>query len=82
MLFRSLLVNGFGGTPLMELYLMVNSARRILDGAGVKAVRFLTGSYVTSLEMAGCSLTLSLLDAEATRLWDAPLHTPALRWGV
>src|SRR6185503_20456572 len=57
-----LLVNGFGGTPLMELYLMVNSAKRILNGAGVKAVRFLTGSYVTSLEMAGCSLTLSLLD--------------------
>jgi len=77
-----LLVNGFGGTPLMELYLMVNSAKRILDGAGVKAVRFLTGSYVTSLEMAGCSLTLSLIDAETARLWDAPLHTPALRWGV
>jgi len=77
-----LLVNGFGGTPLMELYLMVNSAKKILDGAGIKAVRFLTGSYVTSLEMAGCSLTLSLLDAETTRLWDAPLHTPALRWGV
>jgi dihydroxyacetone kinase-like protein len=77
-----LLVNGFGGTPLMELYLMVNSAKRILDGAGVKAVRFLTGSYVTSLEMAGCSLTLSLLDDETTRLWDAPVHTPALRWGV
>jgi dihydroxyacetone kinase-like protein len=77
-----LLVNGFGGTPLMELYLMVNSARRVLDGAGVKLVRFLTGSYVTSLEMAGCSLTLSLLDAETTALWDAPLHTAALRWGA
>ncbi|MDQ0473574.1 dihydroxyacetone kinase subunit DhaK [Labrys wisconsinensis] len=77
-----LLVNGFGGTPLMELYLMVDSARRVLEGAGVKAVRFLTGSYVTSLEMAGCSLTLSLLDAETTALWDAPLHTPALRWGA
>jgi dihydroxyacetone kinase-like protein len=76
-----LLVNGFGATPLIELYLMVNSARRILDGAGIKAVRFLTGSYVTSLDMAGCSLTVTLLDDEATRLWDAPVHTAALRWG-
>ena len=57
-----LLVNGFGGTPLMELYLMVNSAKRILDGAGIKAARFLTGSYVTSLDMAGVSITVSLLD--------------------
>jgi phosphoenolpyruvate---glycerone phosphotransferase subunit DhaK len=77
-----LLVNGFGATPLMELYLMVNSARRILEGAGVKPVRFLTGNYVTSLDMAGASITVSLLEDEATRLWDAPLHTAALRWGV
>jgi dihydroxyacetone kinase-like protein len=77
-----LLVNGFGGTPLMELYLMVNAARRILDGAGVKAVRYLTGSYVTSLEMAGCSITVSEMDSETTALWDAPVHTPALRWGI
>jgi dihydroxyacetone kinase-like protein len=77
-----LLVNGFGGTPAMELYLMVNAARRILDGAGVKAVRYLTGSYVTSLEMAGCSITLTALDAEITGLWDAAVHTPALRWGM
>jgi phosphoenolpyruvate---glycerone phosphotransferase subunit DhaK len=76
-----LLVNGFGGTPLMELYLLVNSATRILSGAGVKVARFLTGNYVTSLEMAGASITLSLLDEEARRLWDAPVHTPALRWG-
>jgi dihydroxyacetone kinase-like protein len=77
-----LLVNGFGATPLIELYLMVNSAKRILDGAGVTAVRFLTGSYVTSLDMAGVSLTVSVLDSQAKTLWDAPVHTAALRWGV
>jgi dihydroxyacetone kinase-like protein len=77
-----LLVNGFGATPLIELYLMVNSAKRILDGAGVTAVRFLTGSYVTSLDMAGVSLTVSVLDSQAKTQWDAPVHTAALRWGV
>jgi phosphoenolpyruvate---glycerone phosphotransferase subunit DhaK len=77
-----LLVNGFGATPLIELYLMVNSAKRILDGARVKAARFLTGSYVTSLDMAGVSITLSVLDSRAKTLWDAPVHTAALRWGV
>ena len=77
-----LLVNGFGGTPAMELYLMYNAARRILDGKGIKAARSLVGSYVTSLEMAGCSLTVSALDGELTALWDAPVHTAALRWGV
>jgi len=77
-----LLVNGFGATPLIELYLMVNSARRILDGAGIKAVRFLTGSYVTSLDMAGVSITVSALDEQAKELWDAPVHTAALRWGA
>src|ERR1700675_4001894 len=70
-----LLVNGFGATPLIELYLMVNSAKRILDGAGVTVTRFLTGSYVTSLDMAGVSLTISVLDGEAKMLWDAPVHT-------
>jgi dihydroxyacetone kinase-like protein len=77
-----LLVNGFGGTPLMELYLMVNTARRILADRGVEATRFLTGSYVTSLEMAGCSITCTVLDDRLTALWDAPVHTAALRWGV
>jgi dihydroxyacetone kinase-like protein len=77
-----LLVNGFGATPLIELYLMVNSARRILDGAGIKAVRFLTGSYITSLDMAGASVTVSVLDPQAQAMWDAPVHTAALRWGV
>jgi dihydroxyacetone kinase-like protein len=77
-----LLVNGFGGTPLLELYLMVDAARKVLSGAGVKAVRYLTGSYVTSLEMAGCSITATAADAETLTLWDAPVHTAALRWGV
>ena len=54
----------------------------ILDGRGVKTVRSLVGSYVTSLEMAGCSLTVSVLDGELTKLWDSPIHTAALRWGV
>ncbi|MDE5457946.1 dihydroxyacetone kinase subunit DhaK [Bradyrhizobium sp. CSA112] len=76
-----LLVNGFGATPLIELYLMVNSAKRILDGAGLKVTRFLTGSYVTSLDMAGVSVTVAALDDQAKQLWDAPVHTAALRWG-
>jgi len=77
-----LLVNGFGATPLIELYLMVNSAKRILDDAGITATRFLTGSYVTSLDMAGVSITASVLDGQAKELWDAPVHTAALRWGT
>ncbi len=76
-----LLVNGFGSTPLLELYLMVNAAHKVLAGAGVKVVRHLTGPFVTSLEMAGCSITVSALDAAALALWDAPVHTAALRWG-
>jgi phosphoenolpyruvate---glycerone phosphotransferase subunit DhaK len=75
-----LLVNGFGGTPVMELYLMVNAARRILNGKGLRIVRYLTGSYVTSLEMAGCSLTVSILDSDTASLWDAPVKTPVLHW--
>jgi dihydroxyacetone kinase-like protein len=77
-----LLVNGFGGTPAMELYLMVNSALRVLREKGVRVSRYLTGSYVTSLEMAGCSITVSLLDDALRKLWDAPVHTAALRWGT
>lgn len=76
-----LMVNGYGGTPLMELHVMVDSANRILRGAGIVPSRFLTGTYVTSLEMAGCSITLTLLDDEIARLWDAPVFTSALRWG-
>ena len=77
-----LLVNGFGGTPQLELYLMVTAALKVLHGAGVKVVRHLTGSYVTSLEMAGCSISVSAMDAARLALWDAPVHTAALRWGL
>jgi phosphoenolpyruvate---glycerone phosphotransferase subunit DhaK len=77
-----LLVNGFGGTPAMELYLMFEAARRILAGRGLAVARALVGSYVTSLEMAGCSITVTLLDETLTALWDAPVNTPALRWGA
>jgi phosphoenolpyruvate---glycerone phosphotransferase subunit DhaK len=77
-----LLVNGFGGTPLMELYLVYNAARKLAERHGLRIARSLVGNYVTSLEMAGCSLTLSLLDPEVIRLWDAPVHTPGLRWAV
>jgi len=77
-----LFVNGFGGTPSMELYLMYNSARKMLEKHGVKIARSLVGSYVTSLDMAGCSITLSMLDDNTAKLWDAPVHTAALRWGM
>ena len=77
-----LFVNGFGGTPSMELYLMYNSARRIFERQGVTVIRSLVGSYVTSLDMAGCSITLTMLDDDMTALWDAPVHTAALRWGM
>ena len=77
-----LLVNGFGGTPLMELYVMVNAARLRLESAGIRVARYLAGSYVTSLEMAGCSVTVCAVDASMLSMWDAPLHTPALRWGM
>ncbi|HKX41711.1 MAG TPA: dihydroxyacetone kinase subunit DhaK [Burkholderiaceae bacterium] len=73
-------VNGFGGTPLMELYLLHNSADRQLKSLGLKRVRSLVGNYTTSLEMAGASLTVTVLDAESKALWDAPVHTAALRW--
>jgi dihydroxyacetone kinase-like protein len=77
-----LLVNGFGGTPLMELYVMYHAAHTLLTRSGVRVVRSLVGNYVTSLEMAGCSITVSMLDRELRDLWDARVHTPALRWGV
>jgi dihydroxyacetone kinase-like protein len=75
-------VNGMGGTPLIELYLMFGEVARLLEKAGVTVQRSLVGSYITSLDMAGCSLTLLKLDEETRRLWDAPVLTPALRWGV
>ena len=77
-----LLVNGFGGTPAMELYLMYHAARTRLEKRGFAVRRSLVGNYVTSLEMAGCSITVSLIDEALTKLWDAPVHTAALRWGT
>jgi phosphoenolpyruvate---glycerone phosphotransferase subunit DhaK len=75
-------VNGMGGTPLLELYLVYNEVRKLLSGRGIAIARNLIGSYITSLEMAGCSITLLKLDDELTTLWDAPVKTPALRWGA
>jgi phosphoenolpyruvate---glycerone phosphotransferase subunit DhaK len=75
-------VNGMGGTPLLELYLMYGEVARLLDAEGVQITRSLVGPYITSLEMAGCSVTLLGLDDELTRLWDAPVRTPGLRWGA
>ena len=75
-----LLVNGLGGTPLIELYLMCAEFTRLLDAAGITATRTLVGNYVTSLDMAGCSVSLLRLDDELTDLWDAPVDTPNLHW--
>jgi len=75
-------VNGLGGTPLLELYVMYNEVQRILGERGVRIARSLVGSYITSLEMAGTSVTLLKVDDELLSLWDAPVRTPALRWGV
>ncbi len=74
------LINGFGATPLSELYLMYDAVRKRLEASGIVVARSLAGNFVTSLDMAGCSLTVSMLDEETRRLWDAPVHTPALRW--
>ncbi len=75
-------VNGMGGTPLIELYIVYNALHRILKGKNISIARNLIGSYITSLEMAGCSITLLRLDDELMRCWDAPVHTPGLRWGI
>jgi dihydroxyacetone kinase-like protein len=75
-------VNGMGGTPLLELYLVYGEVDKKLRKAGVEPVRNLVGSYITSLEMAGASLTLLELDDELISLWDARVHTAALRWGI
>jgi dihydroxyacetone kinase-like protein len=75
-------VNGLGGTPLIELYLIYNELTKQLADRGLTATRSLVGNYITSLEMAGASITILALDDELTALWDAPVHTPALRWGT
>ncbi|MEU6406841.1 dihydroxyacetone kinase subunit DhaK [Streptomyces sp. NPDC046985] len=77
-----LLVNGMGGTPLLELYGFHAEVRRVLDERGVAIARTLVGNYVTSLDMAGASVTLCEIDEELLRLWDAPVNTPGLRWGA
>lgn len=76
------LMNGMGGTPLLELYLMYGEVKALLDKAGIEVARNLVGNYITSLEMAGCSLTLLSATEEMIRLWDAPVNTPGLRWGA
>jgi dihydroxyacetone kinase-like protein len=75
-------VNGMGGTPLIELYVMYAEMTAVLEKAGVTIARSLVGSYMTSLEMAGCSVTLVKADDDLLRLWDAPVRTPGLRWGI
>jgi dihydroxyacetone kinase-like protein len=75
-------VNGMGGTPLIELYIIFAELKKILDARGITIARNLVGNYITSLEMAGCSITLLRLDDELTKYWDAPVLTPALRWGL
>jgi len=75
------MVNGMGGTPLIELYLMFNEVRQYLEARGARVARNLVGNYITSLEMQGFSVTVGQLTDTLTRLWDAPVDTPALRWG-
>src|SRR3954463_1040432 len=74
------MVNGMGGTPLIELFIVYRDLHRFLEQRGITITRRLIGNYITSLEMAGCSVTLLRLDDELTRLWDAPVNTPGLRW--
>jgi dihydroxyacetone kinase-like protein len=76
------MVNGMGGTPLIELYIVFRRLKQVLDEARVEIARSLVGPFITSLEMAGCSITLLRADDEMVRLWDAPVDTPALRWGA
>ncbi len=75
-------VNGMGGTPLIELYIVYRKAHEIAEKHGLKVVRNLIGPYITSLEMAGTSITMLKMDDDMMKLWDAPVKTPGLRWGV
>jgi dihydroxyacetone kinase-like protein len=76
------MVNGMGGTPLIELYLVYNELEQFCQARDITIARRLVGDYITSLEMAGTSITLLKADDQLLKLWDAPVHTPALRWGV
>ena len=73
-------INGFGGTPLIELYAVYDLAAEYWQARGVEVVRSLVGNYTTSLDMAGCSMTVTLMDEQFIELWDAPVHTASLRW--
>ncbi|MDE3132067.1 MAG: dihydroxyacetone kinase subunit DhaK, partial [Acidobacteriota bacterium] len=75
-------VNGMGGTPLIELYVMYAEVAKIAEQHGLRIERNLIGNYITSLEMQGCSITLLKLDDELLSFWDAPVDTPGLRWGA
>jgi len=75
-------VNGLGGTPLIELYVLYGEVARILAAHGITVARSLVGPFITSLDMAGASVTLLKVDDEMLGLWDAPVRTPALRWGI
>lgn len=77
-----LFVNGMGSTPSMELYLVYNAAAKLCADRNIKVVRSLVGDYCTSLDMAGCSITLTRMTDEMLQLWDAPVHTAGMRWGV
>jgi dihydroxyacetone kinase-like protein len=76
------MINGMGGTPLIELYIVYHELAGICAARGIAIARRLVGNYITSLEMAGCSITLLRADDELLALWDAPVLTPALRWGI
>jgi len=76
------MLNGMGGTPLIELYLMYGEVFSLLEKAGVTVARNLVGNYITSLDMAGCSVTVLKADDELLKLWDAPVNTAGLRWGA
>ncbi|MEE9330857.1 MAG: dihydroxyacetone kinase subunit DhaK [Methylophilaceae bacterium] len=77
-----LLVNGLGATPLMELYLIYNTAEKLLSAQGIAISRSLVGNYTTAIDMAGASITVCVLDNEIKQHWDSPVHTAALRWGI
>ncbi|PKO73981.1 MAG: dihydroxyacetone kinase subunit DhaK [Betaproteobacteria bacterium HGW-Betaproteobacteria-15] len=77
-----LMINGFGATPLMQLYMLYNSASKMLAAHGLKVTRSLVGNYTTALDMAGASVTVCELDEEIKRHWDSPVHTAAMRWGM
>jgi dihydroxyacetone kinase-like protein len=77
-----LFVNGMGGTPLIELYVLYSAAFELAKKKGIKVVRNLVGNYITSLEMQGFSITVLKANADIVKLWDAPVLTPGLRWGI